>query len=154
MNERLKEIRKSLGLTQSEFAERISITRSGYASIESGVSPVQERHIKLIVASVHGLSERWLRTGEGPMYLQSSGVIEEVMQKYSFPDIVRKLLEEYEKLDDEKQAVVLDYVRGLVASIVNGNTIDEKVEAYRQELIDQEQEGSYPSQTTAEEEVI
>ena len=36
MNERIKAIRKKMGLSQSDFAERIAISRSALAKIESG----------------------------------------------------------------------------------------------------------------------
>lgn len=43
--EELKELRKSLGLTQAEFAERIGMKVRAYADIELGVSPVRPIHV-------------------------------------------------------------------------------------------------------------
>ena len=36
MNERIKEVRKSLGLTQQEFADRIGVKRNTVATYEGG----------------------------------------------------------------------------------------------------------------------
>ena len=67
MNTRIKQIRNSLGLSQSEFAAKIGIGQTGISSIERGNSIVTDRTIYQIV-SVFGVDEHWLRTGEGDMF--------------------------------------------------------------------------------------
>lgn len=64
MNERLKELRKSLDLTQQEFADRLKISRNTYSSYESGRNVPSDAAIGLICREFH-VSEQWLRTGEG-----------------------------------------------------------------------------------------
>ena len=64
MNTRIKELRKTLGLSQSEFAIKIGIGQTGISSIERGNSIVTDRTINQIV-STFGVDEHWLRTGEG-----------------------------------------------------------------------------------------
>ena len=63
MNTRIKELRKTLGLSQSEFAIKIGIGQTGISSIERGNSIVTDRTINQIV-STFGVDEHWLRTGE------------------------------------------------------------------------------------------
>ena len=135
MRERVKELRKALKLTQADFASTIGITRTGYASIETGGASVQERHIKLILAAFPTVSETWLRTGEGSMFVESDDQIDQLVKQYDFPDITRKMLEVYQKMEPEKQKVVLEYAQRLVSGMLQGRTIEEEVEAYRQELI-------------------
>lgn len=67
MHERLKELRKSLGLTQAEFGEKIAMRQTGIAWLESGDRKITDRVIATICA-VFGVSEQWLRTGEGEMF--------------------------------------------------------------------------------------
>ena len=67
MNNRVKELRKHLLITQAEFAEKIGITNSALSRIESGANILTEQNIKSIVREF-GVSESWLRTGEGEMY--------------------------------------------------------------------------------------
>lgn len=64
MNARIKELRKSLGLTGSEFGERIGITKSSVSTIESGRSNPSDQTIRSICREF-GVNEVWLRTGEG-----------------------------------------------------------------------------------------
>ncbi len=64
---RLKELRKSLGLTQAEFADKIAMAQQGVSMAENGNRPLTDRQIVTICA-VFGVSEEWLRTGEGDMF--------------------------------------------------------------------------------------
>jgi transcriptional regulator with XRE-family HTH domain len=67
MHERLKELRKAVGLRQVEFAGKIGLTQAYLSMLESGKSPLSEQNIKLICVSFD-VSESWLRTGAGPMF--------------------------------------------------------------------------------------
>lgn len=73
MNVRFKELRKALKFTQCEFGKILGITTSGVSDIESGRRNVTEQHIKLLcIEPIQGkyVSEKWLRTGEGNMFIQ------------------------------------------------------------------------------------
>ena len=67
MHERIKELRKHLGLTQAEFGDKISMRQTGVAWLESGERKITDRVITTICA-VFGVDEIWLRTGEGEMF--------------------------------------------------------------------------------------
>lgn len=71
MNERFKVLRKKLGLSQDEFASRLGLTRGAVANIELGRTEPKPLFISL-VCSVYDVSEHWLRTGEGEMFLPKS----------------------------------------------------------------------------------
>ena len=68
MNERIKELRKRLNLTQQEFADRLSIKRGAVANYEVGRNTPSDSVIALICREFN-ISERWLREGEGEMFL-------------------------------------------------------------------------------------
>lgn len=67
MNERIKEVRKVLNMTQTEFGERIGMTASGISRLESGDTNPIESTIKLICATYH-VKRLWLETGQGTMF--------------------------------------------------------------------------------------
>jgi transcriptional regulator with XRE-family HTH domain len=67
MNERIKELRRSLGLTQDEFGGRIGITKSSVSTMESGRSNPSEQTLRSMVREF-GASYLWLTTGAGPMF--------------------------------------------------------------------------------------
>ena len=64
MNERLKALRKRLGYTQQEIADRLGIKRNTFANYEIGRNKPIDAVITLICKEF-GVNEVWLRTGEG-----------------------------------------------------------------------------------------
>lgn len=71
MNNRFKEIRKAVGLTQAEMADKIGIKQSTVTAYETGNREVSDRTVKSI-CSVFSVSEDWLRYGEGEMFTKRS----------------------------------------------------------------------------------
>lgn len=67
INERIRQVRTTLGLSQSKFAKEISISNGYIASIELGNRRVNERLIKLI-CSAYNVNESWLWEGTGEMF--------------------------------------------------------------------------------------
>lgn len=71
MNKRFKELRKALGLTQGEFGKVLGLSTSGVSEIESGRRKVTEQH--LIMLSNYKdkiINIKWLRTGDGKMFVE------------------------------------------------------------------------------------
>ena len=68
MNNRIKQIRKHFGLTQTEFASRIGAQTSTVSSWESGFRSPLSPALSMI-SKTFNVSETWLRTGEGAMFL-------------------------------------------------------------------------------------
>ena len=64
INQRVKELRLNLGLSQDDFGNAIGLSKSGISNIENGTRSVRETHIKLI-CSAFDVDETWLRSGEG-----------------------------------------------------------------------------------------
>ena len=70
MGNRIKELRQALGLTQQEFADRIGVKRGAIANYEIGRN-ASDTSVALICREF-GVSEHWLRTGEGEMFVRLS----------------------------------------------------------------------------------
>lgn len=69
INERIKEVRKEVHLTQQAFAEKINLKRNTVASYEIGVLEPSDRTISDICREFQ-INETWLRSGEGDMKTQ------------------------------------------------------------------------------------
>ena len=67
MNERIKELRKALKLTQQEFADRLNIKRGAIANYEVGRNEPIDAVISLICKEFN-VNEEWLRDGTGEMF--------------------------------------------------------------------------------------
>lgn len=107
MLERLKRLRKLLGLNQEEFAEKIGIRQSSYSSIEKGRRSLADRYIKSICMA-YDVNEQWLRTGEGPIFSNTQlrnelvdifCTLSEPSQKYAL-----RVLRELKELQDSNNA--------------------------------------------------
>ncbi|GHT58389.1 hypothetical protein FACS1894109_12540 [Spirochaetia bacterium] len=100
MIDRIRAIRRELGINQGEFARRIGLTQTAMSMIEVGKSKLTEKNIKLICVTFN-VNEHWLRTGEGEMF-GSLSLCE------------KELLETYRQLTEETQDFILDMTRTLL----------------------------------------
>lgn len=71
MNERLKKLRKELDMTQQEFADKLGTARNNIAGYETGKRNPSNAVISLICREFN-VNEKWLRTGEGDMFIELS----------------------------------------------------------------------------------
>ena len=71
MEQRIKTIRKSNNLTQTEFGKRIGVKGNTVTNYETGLRIPSEAVI-LAICREFDVSERWLRTGEGVMLVERS----------------------------------------------------------------------------------
>ena len=70
MNERIKELRKALGLTMEKFGVRLGVGKTAIHKLEKGENNVTDQMAKSICREF-GVDPYWLETGEGQMFLQS-----------------------------------------------------------------------------------
>ena len=80
----IKKIRKELKLNQSEFAERINVSRSLIGGLEKEYTALTDR-VKEDIIRVYGVNPAYLETGEGEMFLQ------EPKQKEGIKRLIPKL---------------------------------------------------------------
>lgn len=153
IDKRLKELRKELGLTQQEFADKLGIKRNTIATYEAGKSKPSDSAIVLI-CNTFNVSIDWLRNGSGEMFLPDAGdELEALAKKYNYSAALAVFVEKLVNLSPEKKDAVTNFLVEVAAGIQglkdagidpNGQafpqggvpdiSIDEKVEAYRRAL--------------------
>ena len=69
-NERVKEVRKTLGLTLEKFGDRLGIKKAAVSKIEKGENSLTDANIKAICREFSG-DYMWLTTGEGEMFVET-----------------------------------------------------------------------------------
>lgn len=106
-NERVKEIRKTLGLTLEKFGERIGVTRGSMSNIENGNRNLTEQMTKSICREF-SVDYMWLTTGEGEMFIDSDDdFIERIDRIMAGEDEARKNLFKFMlELSDEDIAAL------------------------------------------------
>jgi transcriptional regulator with XRE-family HTH domain len=98
--DRIRLIRKTLGIKQGEFSRRIGLTQTALSMIELGKTALTEKNIKLICATF-AIDEDWLRTGNGEMFGS--------MSPYE-----KELLAVFGKLTPNTQEFVLEMAQNLL----------------------------------------
>lgn len=122
MKDRIKKIRKTLNLTQQEFADRIGIKRGGIANYEIGRNDPSDSVISLICREFD-INETWLRTGEGEMFVQApSTEMEMLARKYHLSEGTCILIEKIINLKPEEQEIILNFIMDSSTSLMNQRT--------------------------------
>jgi transcriptional regulator with XRE-family HTH domain len=102
-NNRLIALRKALNLKQGEFAKKLSVKQSTWANIETGANPLSDRYIRLICLTFN-VSEQWLRSGEGDMFITEDPAVDEFLDIYrALSPPFRKMFLEYGRFLIEQQ---------------------------------------------------
>ena len=69
-NERVKDVRKTLGLRLDKFGDRLGIKKAAVSKIEKGENSLTDANIKAICREF-SVDYMWLTTGEGEMFVET-----------------------------------------------------------------------------------
>ena len=125
MNERIKEVRKSLGLTLEKFGKSLGVTKVAISNIENGNRGVTDQMF-LSVCRVYNVNEDWLRNGTGEMFNKPSdevGYYAEFLLEQDDMDsglrlLIIDMIKAYVDLDDISKEVFMRYVNNLKDNII------------------------------------
>ena len=118
-NSRIKEVRKAKGLSQAAFGAPFGANRDMINNVENGRAAVSD----IMVASIcrtYDVNERWLRTGEGEMFIQISrdqeimDFVADTMQDDE-DNFRRRFLLALSRLPEERWADIEDFARQITA---------------------------------------
>ncbi len=93
MKDRLKVLRKELGLKQREIAERLEINVGQYGQWESGVKAVPHSRV-IQICKEFNVNREWLEHGNGDMF--DNSLEEQAQEKFIF-DVFKRLTDEQQK---------------------------------------------------------
>ena len=68
--ERIREVRKALGLTLEKFGDKLGVTKQTVSRIENGINNLTDQMTKSICREFH-VDYIWLTSGEGEMFVES-----------------------------------------------------------------------------------
>lgn len=136
INERIKAVRKEKRWSQAHLASILGITQSGVSYMEQNGSTVSDQTIKSLCMAIPGLNESWLRTGTGPMYVQSDSfdLTQYVLDRNGDP-LELEIIKAYFALPKEIRQTVLDHFRKCLSSSLSSPapapTVDELEAEYK-----------------------
>lgn len=121
MNERLKELRKSLSMTLKEFGKRLGVSDAAISRLEKGERNLTEQMI-LAICREFNVNENWLRTGSGEMYDlpedETAAIVSDLLENDNpFYDLILSILKTYQQLDNPSQRAILDFSQKLLNNL-------------------------------------
>lgn len=108
VNQRIKQIRQELNLSQAKFAKAISISNGYIAGIELENRNVNDRIIKLICITFN-VREQWLKSGEGSMFEEQPNRFSELASstfkelKPEYQDYVLKQIDQLLEMQNKEK---------------------------------------------------
>ncbi len=110
INERIKNIRKALDLSQNEFAKKIGIGQAAISALEKGIRNVTDQTI-LLLCSTYNINENYLRNGTLPMFNQDKDFsLDKYAKERGASDIDIEILKIYLDLDkDVRKKIVSNF---------------------------------------------
>ena len=112
MNERIKELRKVLSLTQQEFADRLSLKRNTIATYEMGKAIPSDRTINDICEK-YNVNEEWLRDGTGEMFRaeeENSIIAKATMLLGEKDPLFEAFIDTYSKLTPKNREILYQFM--------------------------------------------
>lgn len=105
--ERIREVRKTLGLTLEKFGEKIGMKKNSVSQLENGKNSVTEQVVKAICRE-YNVDYMWLTTGNGEMFIDTDDdFIERIDRIMAGEDEARKNLFKFMlELSDEDIAAL------------------------------------------------
>ena len=95
MNERIKTLRKTLGISQRDFGKKIGISDTAVSKLESGERNPSEQTLKSICRE-YNVNYLWLTEGEGDMFTGvPETIIDELVVQYDLNDIETEILRNF-----------------------------------------------------------
>ena len=163
MNTRIKELRTALHLTLEGFGDRIGVTRAAVSKWENGDRGIADSMV-VSICREFGVSEQWLRTGEGEMFEQTrETVLDRLVAEYSLDKEQVSVIENFLDLSPQERTLFLTQMRkvfggpavqpprradvsgDVAAAVVN---VQDEVARYNAERADEAASGGKESSST------
>ena len=109
VGERIKHLRKTLKMSQAEFAEAVFLSNGYIADLEMGNKKANDRILRLISLSF-GVDETWLKHGTGQMFLTNP------------TDKVQRMTSLFNELPPKFQDYVMHQIEQLLSAIDNDHS--------------------------------
>lgn len=104
MNERIKELRKKLKMSQEDFAKKLGLkSRGKIANIEFGKIEPEEEFL-ILICKTYSVNYKWLVHGIGEMFSENDGdaqaIVDSVMNGDN--DFAKKILVKFARLSEDR----------------------------------------------------
>lgn len=138
MHERLILLRKALGITQADMAEKIGVSRFAISNYEAGTRNITDRTARQICAA-YNVDYIWLTTGQGEMFVNTDdalgGIVDSVMQGDNM--LAKSIFKGFAQFSEEDWVKLRDLIDKFLAGAIPA----EIMERYMNDAAIQRMEG-------------
>ena len=121
IGERVKESRKSLGLTLEEVGKRLGVGKTAISKIEHGQCNVSDQ-MALSIIREFNVCEEGLRYGTGDMFEPAaSDDLDALAKEYHLSNSEKILIDRYIKLDESSRRAVIDFIIDTASALSGGH---------------------------------
>ena len=108
--ERVKKVRKKLGLTLEKFGEKVGVGKTAISNIEKGNRNLTEQ-MAISICREYNVDYTWLTTGEGDDIFEKSpsSTMEQLKKEFDLDDFSYNLVYQYLKLNADQRQAVRDF---------------------------------------------
>lgn len=132
LHERIKELRKNyLHLSQTEFGEKVGVSRSVINNIERNVlaRPDQKLSLMKLICTKFNVNEEWLLNGTEPMFAQPDTFsLDSFIREKGATELELEILKAYFDLDIDIRRKAIDYFKEKISHSDNSIRIENNTE--------------------------
>ena len=113
-NDRIRELRQALKMTQTEFGEKLGVSKAVVVNLELSRVDVKEHMVNLICRTFK-VNALWLERGEGEMFSGISDIlIDEIADEFNLSPTAKKAVANYLRLPPADQDKVVELLKKLL----------------------------------------
>ena len=108
--ERVKKVRKKIGLTLEKFGEKVGVGKTAISKIEHDQCNLSEQ-MAISICREFSVDYTWLTTGEGDDIFEKSpsSTMEQLKKEFDLDDFSYNLVYQYLKLNADQRQAVRDF---------------------------------------------
>ena len=124
VNERIRKLRKSLGLTLEKFGGRLGVGKTAINKLEKGENNVTDQMFKSICREFN-VNEEWLRNGTGEMFAvpedETAAIVSDLLESRNnqFYDLILDIVKTYQTLSPMDQEIIKNFCQQLAETQKN-----------------------------------
>lgn len=126
--ERVKKVRKELGITLEKFGEKLGVTRAAISNIERGSRGLTDQMQKAICREFN-VSEEWLRDGVGSMFVEPDTFsLDDFAKSRGMTDLEKEIIKTYFEIDPDIRKIVLNHFKEKLLGVKGAPETPEELE--------------------------
>ncbi len=113
-NERVKELRKFLKLSQTKFGEKLGVSKDVIVNIELERVELKEMMANHICRT-YNVNPLWLSEGKGEMLIEvTEGLLDDLAIEYELTDVEKKIVSNFVKLPPGERKQIIELIKKII----------------------------------------